>query len=146
MVLVKVYFEKAFRRDRHRLVSSIAGSSKTKITSTDRVCQGRIIDPRCHLDSRLAVRLRVLTYPRQLTCAERRRILGASSFDCALRGPFDGLYPARFSASRALCEALSRRYFRINGLLQFPTFYHGQGGLSRGICKKDTENGILKKN
>ncbi len=33
-----------------------------------------------------------------------------------LRGPFDDLFLARLSATRALCQVFSRRYLRIIGL------------------------------
>ena len=47
--------------------------------------------------------------PRQLTCAVYVAEYSAASiaaFDCTLRGPFDGLFPTRLSATRALCEGI----------------------------------------
>ena len=49
----------------------------------------------------------ILSYSRQLTYASRRRILGLQAFDCALRGPFGGLFPARLSPSRTLCKGIA---------------------------------------
>ena len=48
----------------------------------------------------------------------RRKILfGKASphLFCALSGPFDSLYPTRFSASQALCTVIYCLYLRVNG-------------------------------
>ena len=71
------------------------------------LCQGRIYFavPPCFTVSRALCGIQ--SYSRQLTHASRRRILSLPAFDCALRGPFGGLFPARFSASRTLCEGIA---------------------------------------
>lgn len=53
-----------------------------------------IKNPRCHLDLQHSYTLyRILSYPRQITHALRRRILSSiGSFGCALSGPFDSLF------------------------------------------------------
>ncbi len=59
------------------------------------ICQGRIIDSRCHLDSQKCALFRILTYPRQLTYAETlQNTLRKNAFDCTLSGPFDELFLA----------------------------------------------------
>lgn len=34
-------------------------------------------------------------------------LIEGKTFDCALCGPFDNLFPARLSAPRALCEVMT---------------------------------------
>ncbi len=64
------------------------------------------VPPRIHGMTRALSR--IPSYPRHCNvCLRRRRILGKIiSFDCALSGPFDNLFPVRFSASRALCMGI----------------------------------------
>ena len=69
-----------------------------KVPDRKYFCQGRINDPRCHLDLQLCCTLnRIPSYPWQLTCAIRCRILGrcTPAFHCTLSGPFDDLFSAR---------------------------------------------------
>ena len=80
-----------------------------KKSLTDILCQGRISHSRCHPASRSDRALcGIPSYPRQLTYAPRRRILSPPAFDCALRGPFGGLFPTRLSPCRARCARLCR--------------------------------------
>ena len=78
-----------------------------KKSLTDMLCQGRIYFavPPCFTVSRALCGIR--SYSRQLTYASRRRILSLPAFDCALRGPFGGLFPARLSPSRTLCKGIA---------------------------------------
>ena len=49
----------------------------------------------------------ILTYPRQLTYAPTSQNTLLFGFQCALSGPFDGLFPTRLSASRILCGGIA---------------------------------------
>jgi len=65
------------------------------------------IDSRCHLDLQLLLHARQDTdiSPAVNVCPHVAEYL-AFAFDCALGGPFDDLFSARFSASRALCKSI----------------------------------------
>ena len=90
--------------DRKALVAPAGAKPSSKKSLTDILCQGRISHSRCHPVSRSDRALcGIPSYPRQLTYAPRRRILSLPAFDCALRGPFGGLFPARLSSCRARC-------------------------------------------
>ena len=69
-----------------------------KVPDRKNFCQGRINNPRCHLDLQHSCTLnRIPSYPWHLTCAIRCRILGRCkpAFHCTLSGPFDDLFSAR---------------------------------------------------
>ena len=67
----------------------------------------------------------------------RRRILSLSAFDCALRGPFDGLFPAWLSAIQTLCKVILRRYLRFNGfsIMNLSLYYSWLSDLSIPILQ-----------
>ena len=94
--------------------------NKKSLTVND--CQGRIITnyPRCHLDSRDAVRLSdtdiSVTTDVCRTLQNTLRVRKSHAFDCTLSGPFDNLYLTRLSAPRALCKGICCLYLRVNGL------------------------------
>lgn len=84
--------------------------NKKPVPDTVKQCQGRvIIHPRgtTLIRGRRRTLCRILTYPRQITDALPSQNTRKNSFDCALSGPFDGLFSARLSASRALCTSIS---------------------------------------
>ena len=89
--------------DLHAVLLQFIHHSLNKKSLTDILCQGRIsfAVPPCFTVSRALCGIR--SYSRQLTYASRRRILSLPAFDCALRGPFGGLFPARLSPCRARC-------------------------------------------
>ena len=67
------------------------------------------VPPRIH--GRCRALSRILTYPRHVTSAPRRRILRSDSpfvlsFDCALSGPFDNLFLTCLSPPQALCKGI----------------------------------------
>ena len=99
-------------RTRVAIVWSVAWFSPPKNkNSLDRkgLCQGRIKPyPRCHLDSRLAVRLQDTDISSATNVCHTLQNTGRAphAVDCTLRGPFDDLFLARFSPSRALWKAL----------------------------------------
>ena len=71
------------------------------------LCQGRIYFavPPCFTVSRALCGIR--SYSRQLTYAHTSQNTRLIAFDCALRGPFGGLFPARLSPSRTLCKGIA---------------------------------------
>ena len=94
--------------DRKALVASADAKSLLIIKSlTAYHCQGRITFavPPCFTVPRALCG--IPSYSRQLTYAHTSQNTPPRAFDCALRGPFGGLSPARFSAPRTLCEGMT---------------------------------------
>ena len=102
----------SFCQQYHFMTSCGSSCCREKENAPDRlrkICQGRIEDyPRCHLASRPGRALwRGTSIPPATDVCRHVAEYSAEAFDCALRGPFDGLFSARIAASRALWKSIA---------------------------------------
>ena len=75
--------------------------------------------PRCHLEfvnNHTLCRIPLISPATDACLTSQYTRFLSSIFPCALRGPFDVLFPACFSASQALCRGVKRRYLHFIGL------------------------------
>ena len=105
------------KRDVKNLSSLPRVHSRKKVLSKENVlCQGRInllsAVPPCFIAGEAMYKpcamplCRIPTYPRELTHPNALQNTPDSPFPCTLRGPFDPVFLACFSASQTLCKGI----------------------------------------